>query len=790
MGSTGLELPPSSPIDEHRSADIHSTPATAQSEHPQSPSTPRAKPARPNNEVEAGDGMPYTVIDTPGKGRRIVFRNKELDPDSGIPFRSPVLIKEKTATPRKEIEVPVIIQRWLSSPSLPSTIENRKSKRLNKGRERVKKRLAVFSEPPIRESKNGSYEAVWEDIGRVLRPSQKDTLLAAQVQISQQPNFDDPFSQVQWLDTQFPWSIADRELEVDDKLRRGRELSLIERYLASETEDGSEGDEDTQMPWIEVDRIPEGRAHPRPGGANQPTKVWVPTDPSDALTALLSQQTARRVAVKVKALEQPRTYVPPERPKGKSEEEDLEEEEPVKPKDDEKERSPEKERLRDIVPSLDREQGKEKAKSPIVALAAPISLEVRSPTVSTSDGDKDGDGEDAIACICKGGDDGRAMVQCDNCNTWHHLECVKKRPSEVRDKWYCWRCPEGEDPRMGPQPTFSLNAPSATSTPILPLKKSNVPIYQGPSLLQPSPIIDMSRRPASSTAPTPQSLMTPFYPINPTPAVPHKTPPSKAAPLARPGAPLYVGPDPGVGTTPGAGPNVTDTPGGYRPPSLDELAPIGVDMHGSPSRTLGLRFAPPYPSFNPMAHGTPGGRRDPILLPGVGVSGGPFTYYNPGRPWHNYPGPNFMTPQGPTRVQFAPYQAPQSTLPSVQTDPLFIHYEHDAPKTTAHHGGSVSGSAPTVPPRSTRATRKKSKKSTGPGAESAEESRSGSTGEGAGAGSSAPGDMELTITPPSVVVPLTTTEDVKMEADSNHTDPSHPSTIMDDPSNIQTESSH
>ena len=790
-GSIGLELPPSSPIDKHMSADIHSTPQTAQSERPQSPSTPRAKPTCSDNEAQVGDGVAYTVIDIPGKGRRIVFRNKELDPDSGIPFRSPALIKEKTAPSRKEIEVPVIIQRWLSSPSLPSTTENRKLKRLNKGRERVKKRLAVFSEPPIRESKHGSYEAVWEDVGRVLRPSQKDTLVAAHVQISQQPNFDDPFSQVQWPDTQFPWSIADRELEVDDKQQRGRELSLIERYLASETEDGSEGDEDTQMPWIAVDRIPGEHTRSRP---DDTAKVWVPTDPSDALTALLSQQAARRVAVKVNALEQPRTYIPPERPKGKSEKERLEEEEFVKLK---KQKSPEKERL---VSSLERGQAKEKAKSPVVGLAAPLSLEVRSPTVSTSDGDKDADGEDVIACICKGGDNGRGMVQCDNCNTWHHLECVKKKPSDVRNKWYCWRCPEGDDPRAGPQPTFSLNTPSATSTPILPPKRSNMLIYQGPALLQPSPIIDMSKRSASSTAPTPQSPMAPFYPIAPSPAVPHRTPPSKAAPLAKPGAPLYAGPDPGVGTTPGAGPTAADTPGGYRPPSLDELAPIGVDMHGSPSRTLGLRFAPPYPGFNPMVHGTPGGRRDPIMLPGVGLSGGPFPYYNPGRPWHNYPGPNFMTPQGPTRVQFAPYQAPQSTLPPVQTDPLFIHYEHDAPKTTAHHGGSGSGNggggvsgpaaaAPTVPPRATRATRKRSKKSAGgPGAESAEESRSGSIGDGAGAGSSAPGDMEMTITPPPVVV-LLVTEDVKMEADSTHADPAHSSTTMDDPSNVQTESS-
>ena len=794
MRGIDLDLPPSSPINEHKPADIYSTPPAVQSKHPQFPSTPRAKATCSDDEMEASDGLAYTVVDTPGKGRRIVFRNKQLDLDSDIPFRSPVLIKEKTATPRKPIEVPVSIQRWLGAPSLSSTSENRKSKRLNRVRkEKVKKRLAVFSDPPNRESKSVSYEAVWGDAGRVLRPSQKDTLVAVNVQISQQPNFDDPFSQVHWPDAQFPWVIADRELEVDDKARRGRELSLIERYLASETEDGSEGDEDTQMPWVEVGCVPEKQAASKPNDASRPAKVWVPTDPSDALTALLSQQTARRVAVKVKALEQPRTYNPPERPKGKSEGEDLEEEELAKLKAKEEEKSTEKERLRESMRSLEREHGKERDKPPIALLAAPMSLAMRSPTISTSDGDKDGDGEDTIACICKRGDDGRGMVQCDNCNTWHHLDCVKKKPSEVRDKWYCWRCPEGEDPRMGPHPMFSLNTPSAPLSPNLPSQRSNVPVYQGPGLLQPSPIIDMSRRSASSTVPTsqPQSLMTSFYPIAPTPAVPHKTPPPKVAPLAKPGAPLYTGSDLGVKTTPEAGPSVADTPGGYRPPLLDELAPIGADVHSSPARTLGLRFAPPYPGCNPMVHGTPGGRRDPIMLPGVGMSGGPFPYYNPNRPWHNYPGPNFMTPQGPTRVQFAPYQAPHSTLPSVQTDPLFIHYEHDAPKTTAHHGGSVSGLGPTVPLRPTRATRKKSKKGAGPGAESAEESRSGSIGEVAGAGSSAPGDMELmmTTTPPSIVVPLAT-EDVKMQADSSHPNPAHPSAAMDDPSNLQTESSY
>ena len=78
MGGINLELPPSSPINERKPADIYSTPPAAQSKHPQSPSTPRAKPTCSD---EVSDGLAYPVIDTPGKGRRVVFRNKQLDLD-------------------------------------------------------------------------------------------------------------------------------------------------------------------------------------------------------------------------------------------------------------------------------------------------------------------------------------------------------------------------------------------------------------------------------------------------------------------------------------------------------------------------------------------------------------------------------------------------------------------------------------------------------------------------------------------------------------------------------------
>jgi len=55
----------------------------------------------------------------------------------------------------------------------------------------------------------------------------------------------------------------------------------------------------------------------------------------------------------------------------------------------------------------------------------------------------DSDGEE-ILCICRGKDDGRELVQCDDCRTWYHLECLGiKDIAELRreeDPWYCHNC--------------------------------------------------------------------------------------------------------------------------------------------------------------------------------------------------------------------------------------------------------------------------------------------------------------------------------------------------------------
>ena len=42
----------------------------------------------------------------------------------------------------------------------------------------------------------------------------------------------------------------------------------------------------------------------------------------------------------------------------------------------------------------------------------------------------DSDG-DEILCICRGKDDERELVQCDDCRTWYHLECSGSETSQI-----------------------------------------------------------------------------------------------------------------------------------------------------------------------------------------------------------------------------------------------------------------------------------------------------------------------------------------------------------------------
>lgn len=175
---------------------------------------------------------------------------------------------------------------------------------------------------------------------------------------------------------------------------------------------------------------------------------------------------------------------------------------------------------------------------------------------------------------------------------------------------------------------------------------ATISLYQGNGGGQPSPVRDASGE-ATITQPLKESELPRSY-------YRERTPPSRRPipsalydhwPGDTEGPTLYSGTDRIGDITPGFGPSLHD-------PASTSVTPFddgSLDtITSTPSRGLGLRFAPPY------------------------------TTPKKERAWLTYPGPN----TSPTRSMPA---VPSTQFPLVQTDPLFIHYEHDAPKQTAHH---------------------------------------------------------------------------------------------------------
>ncbi|CAL1697283.1 unnamed protein product [Somion occarium] len=77
-------------------------------------------------------------------------------------------------------------------------------------------------------------------------------------------------------------------------------------------------------------------------------------------------------------------------------------------------------------------------------------------------GARDNDDSDSeVLCICGGSDDGRELVQCDECRAWYHLQCIGiKDVSELgreEDPWFCADCLGLPTPSDGPasEPTFA-----------------------------------------------------------------------------------------------------------------------------------------------------------------------------------------------------------------------------------------------------------------------------------------------------------------------------------------------
>ncbi|KAJ8360568.1 hypothetical protein SKAU_G00170930 [Synaphobranchus kaupii] len=54
--------------------------------------------------------------------------------------------------------------------------------------------------------------------------------------------------------------------------------------------------------------------------------------------------------------------------------------------------------------------------------------------------DSDDDSWDLVTCFCMKPFAGRAMIECNQCNTWIHLSCAKIRKSNVPETYMCQRC--------------------------------------------------------------------------------------------------------------------------------------------------------------------------------------------------------------------------------------------------------------------------------------------------------------------------------------------------------------
>ncbi|XP_061841383.2 PHD finger protein 13 isoform X1 [Nerophis lumbriciformis] len=59
--------------------------------------------------------------------------------------------------------------------------------------------------------------------------------------------------------------------------------------------------------------------------------------------------------------------------------------------------------------------------------------------------DSDDDSWDLVTCFCMKPFAGRAMIECNKCNTWIHLSCAKIRKSHVPETYVCQSCQESHE---------------------------------------------------------------------------------------------------------------------------------------------------------------------------------------------------------------------------------------------------------------------------------------------------------------------------------------------------------
>lgn len=75
-----------------------------------------------------------------------------------------------------------------------------------------------------------------------------------------------------------------------------------------------------------------------------------------------------------------------------------------------------------------------------------------------------------IGCVCREDLEGEdiGMVECDCCQTWHHLDCLGISEDDLGDEWFCWKCAPGDQPAVpyaDEEPLSSIASSALLRTP-------------------------------------------------------------------------------------------------------------------------------------------------------------------------------------------------------------------------------------------------------------------------------------------------------------------------------------
>ncbi|KAK5827890.1 hypothetical protein F5H01DRAFT_317217 [Linnemannia elongata] len=91
------------------------------------------------------------------------------------------------------------------------------------------------------------------------------------------------------------------------------------------------------------------------------------------------------------------------------------------------------------------------ARSPTALLEKKAGLKIMDEISENDDEEEDdgGDEEGVIMCVCGSKEDEGAMVQCDKCEVWLHLECLDLSEDDVPEEYFCPTCQGLPTPSTG-----------------------------------------------------------------------------------------------------------------------------------------------------------------------------------------------------------------------------------------------------------------------------------------------------------------------------------------------------